>query len=340
MAQDGTSPRRSEPAIVVTGPEPVLVRRAADEALADVVATDPERPVARVDCGRRAETGTSVALELAQASAPSLFSDAPILMVRDVDLADEATLAVLKDLLADPQGAPVVMTHNGAAKGRGVVNAATKSGARVVKVTRPSEREIRRLARAEARDRGGSLTDGAEQWLVDTLGAESLDLLLAAVRQAVVDSPRGVVDEAAVQAMIPQQAKVSSFRVVDHVWAGRTTDALRLLRTMEQRERGVGVAVVAAVAHGLRMMAIAGLRGATPPRDMAVAPWQVDRARDNVRRWGASPARIAAVAARLPQWDADMKGGLDGGIALDDEQKMAMLEMILVWLAERPASGR
>ena len=156
------------------------------------------------------------------------------------------------------------------------------------------------------------------------------------MRQSIADSPDGTVDDAAVQVMFPQQAKISSFRVVDHVWAGRVTEALRLLRAMEQRERGVGVSVVAALAHGLRMMAVAGLRGSTPPPGMTVAPWQADRARDHVRRWHATPIRMAAVAAQLPQWDADMKGGLDGGVALDDEQKMAMLELIVARLADLP----
>ncbi len=189
------------------------------------------------------------------------------------------------------------------------------------------------MARAEAASGGGTLTDQAEQWLVDALGTDSLELLLAAVRQAVTDTPQGRVDEDTVQAMFPQQAKVSSFAVVDQIWAGRTTDALRLLRGMEQRERGVGVSVVAALAHGLRMMALVGLRGSNPPPDMSVAPWQKDRARDNARRWGATAAKIAAVSARLPQLDADMKGGVDGGTALDDEQKMAIIEMVVARLA-------
>lgn len=326
---------RHEPAVVVTGPEPLLVRRAAEEALAAIRASHADRSVVVVDCAKRPESG-SVAMDLAQAAAPSLFGDTPVLFVRDVEAGDEATVTVVKALLADREGAPVVVTHNGSAKGRGVVTAATKAGVRVVKVSRPGDRDVRKLARDEARHAGGQLTDAAEQWLVDALGTESLELLLAAVRQAVSDSEDHLVDEAAVQVMFPHQAKVSSFRVVDHIWAGRTTEALRLLRTMEQRERGVGVSVVAAIAHGLRMMAVAGLRGAAPPPDLAVAPWQADRARDNVRRWHATPGRIAEVAAQLPTWDADMKGGLDGGTAFDDEQKMAMLELITARLAKRP----
>lgn len=326
---------RIEPAIVVTGPEPLLVRRAADEAVAELATRFPDRTVRVVDCGRKSDTGSSLAEEIAQAAAPSLFGDPPILRIDSLDNSDDAVQNVLKNLLADPEGTAVVISHNGAARGRGVVNAAGKAGAQVVKCARPNDRDIRRMARQEAAAQGGRLTDPAEQWLVDALGTDSLELLLAAVRQAVIDTPGGQVDEGDVQRMFPQQAKVSSFAVVDHVWAGRTTEALRLLRTMEQRERGVGVSVVAALAYGLRMMALAGIRGATPPPDVSIAPWQADRARLNARNWGATAGKIAGVTAQLPQWDADMKGGLDGGTALDEEQKMAILEQIVARLAQR-----
>lgn len=324
---------RTEPAIIVTGPEPLLVRRAADRAIADLSQRFSDRSVRVMDCGHRSESGVSLAEEIAQSAAPSLFGDPPILRVDNLDSADDAIQTVLKDLIADPDGTAVVITHNGAARGRGVINAGGKAGAEIVKCARPNDRDIRRMVRDEAAHSQGRLSDQAEQWLVDALGTDSLELLLAAVRQAVVDSPGGQVDEDAVQSMFPQQAKVSSFAVVDHVWAGRTTDALRLLRNMEQRERGVGVSVVAALAYGLRMMALAGIRGATPPPDFSIAPWQADRARGNARNWGATGGKIAAVAARLPQWDAEMKGGLDGGIALDDEQKMAILEVLVARLA-------
>lgn len=320
---------RADPAIVVTGPEPLLVRRAADDAVNRLAERYPERGVRVLDCSRRSDTGTTVAEDLAQASAPSLFGEPPVLRVDALEAADDSAQTVLKAILADAEGAAIVITHNGGARGRGVVNAATKAGAEVVKVARPNDRDIRRMVRDEARAAGGAVSDPAQQWLIDALGTDSLEFLLGAVRQAVADTPDGRVDEDAVAAMFPQQAKVSSFAVVDHVWAGRTTDALRLLRSMEQRERGVGVAVVAALAHGVRMMALVGMRGSSPPPDMSIAPWQADRARNNARRWGATGASLAALAARLPELDAEMKGGLDGGVALDDEQKMVIIEAVV-----------
>ena len=319
---------------MITGPEELLVDREADEIVAKLVKSQPDREVRELDCRHKAEPGVpGIAQDISNAAAPSLFGEPPILVVRAVDFADELTLDALKSTMAESEGPPMVITHNGAAKGRGIINAATKAGFTVQKSARPNERDLRRLMRAEATAVGGQLSDPAEHWLIEAIGTQSVALLLGAVRQAVSDSETGRVDEAAVQAMVPALAKVSAFKVVDLLWAGDVVAATKLLRQMEQQEKGVGVAVVAALAHGLRMMALAGLRGATPPSDMHLAPWQGDRARENARKWNATARKIAPVVAALPTLDAAMKGGLDGGIALDDEQKMAILEAVVTKLA-------
>lgn len=312
--------------------------------MADLIANlekgAPELDTVTIDCASKSNvddpSASSNSERLFQALAPSLFGEPPIVVVRGLEAADEATQSVLKDAVAQTSGSPIVIAHSGAARGRGVINAAKRSGAQVIKCQRPKERDVRNLMRLEARRTGGSVSPQAEQWLIESIGIDSLALLLAAVRQSVVDRGGGRVEEEDVHAAFPMQAKVSAFKIVDSLWAGQLDEATRLLRGMEHREKGVGVAVLAAIAHGLRMMALFGRPGSKPPAGMNVAPWQIDRARTNARRWGASGARIAAVAARLPGLDADMKGGLDGGVALDDEQKLAVLEALVIRLALVP----
>lgn len=330
---------------VVSGPEAVLVDREVEAVTEALAERFPELEIARFDCAGRVSHDdgalASLAERIHQALSPSLFGEAPIVLVRALESADEAVQKALVDSFAQSDGSPIVMTHSGVAKGRGVLNAVTKAGGAVVKCKRPNAREVRNLMRLEARRHGGSMTPQAEQWLVDSIGSDALGVLLSAVRQSVADSGGQPVTEEHVHAIFPLQAKVSAFKVVDHLWAGRVGAAAGLLRGMEQREKGADVAVLAAIAHGLRMMALHGrpgastgaIRGAGPK----AAPWQVDRARENARLWKASGARIAAVAARLPDLDADMKGGLDGGIALEDEQKMAVLESLVVRLATVPS---
>ncbi len=156
-------------------------------------------------------------------------------------------------------------------------------------------------------------------------------LLLGSVRQAVADSPDGKVDVDQVQHMLPTQTRSSAFQLADRVWAGDGAEATRLLRLMAQRERGVAVSVVAALSHGLRMIALAGMAKGNPGPH--IRPWQAKRARENARTWGATGERIARLAVRLPILDVQMKGSLDGAMALDDEQKMAILEQEIDRLA-------
>ena len=47
---------RVDPAIIVTGPEPLLVRRAADEAVERLTRQFPDRGVRLLDCSRRSES--------------------------------------------------------------------------------------------------------------------------------------------------------------------------------------------------------------------------------------------------------------------------------------------
>lgn len=315
-----------------------------DREVADLTSrlqeSEPELGVITIDCASKSNvddpSASSNSERLFQALAPSLFGEPPIVVVRGLEVADEATQSVLSDAVAQKPESPIVIVHSGVARGRAVINAAKRSGAQVIKCQRPKERDVRNLMRLEARQAGGSLSPQAEQWLIESIGIDSLALLLAAVRQSVVDRGGGRVDEEHVHAVFPMQAKVSAFKIVDNLWAGHLDEATRLLRGMEHREKGAGVAVLAAIAHGLRMMALFGRPGSKPPAGMKVAPWQIERARTNAKRWGASGARIAAVSARLPKLDASMKGGLDGAVALDDEQKMAVLEALVIRLALAP----
>ena len=213
-----------------------------------------------------------------------------------------------------------------------MLNAAQKADGLVVKCDKPSERDVRDLLRREATSAGGQISDRAEQWLIDALGTDSVSLLIGSVQQAVADSPDGHVDVEQVQHMLPVQTRSSAFQLADLVWSGQGAETVRLLRLMEQRDRGLPVAVVAALAHGLRMMALAGMRGARP--DPAIRPWMAKRARSNAQSWRATGARVARLAVRLPNIDADMKGSISGGTALDDEQKMAVLEQELTRLAD------
>lgn len=319
---------------LVTGPEPFLVERQVREAVEQTQQRHPELEVARLSSSS-GEDGLSLSERLTQNLSPSLFGEPPIVVVPELATADETAIDLIRSELTQ-EGSPLIIGHNGAARGRGVINAAKKADCRIITVKKLREADLRSLVNQVARESGGQLSPEAGQRLVEAIGTDQPELLVSAVRQAVADAPEGRVDESAVHTMVPLQARISSFQVVDHIWAGRLPEAVRLLRGMEQRERGVGVAVIAAIAHGLRMMAVA--ESGSSIEGLGVAPWQLDRARRNLRSWHATSARIAHVVAALPEYDATMKGGLGDGVALDDEQKLAVVEELVVRLAagDRP----
>src|SRR5690606_13381949 len=68
------------------------------------------------------------------------------------------------------------------------------------------------------------------------------------------------------------------------------------------------VPIVAALALRLRNLAkVAAMRGGGPsPRDVGMAPWQVDRARRDLRSW--TPEGLATAISAVAQADADVKG--------------------------------
>ncbi|MDZ7578171.1 MAG: hypothetical protein U0904_08365 [Candidatus Nanopelagicales bacterium] len=319
---------------IVTGPEPAVVEGELAAAVAARRKAFPDLGLVTIDFSSPTDdpAGLSAVARLRQALEPSLFGDSPIIVALATESADADAIDVLKSVVADGGGPVLIVGHGGGAKGRGVINAGAKSGAQIIKCAKPTESDARGVMRRAAAQAGGTLDPEAEQWLVEAIGINSLGLLLAAVRQAVADSPDGHVTPETVQARFPAQAKISSFKVADHVWAGRSAEAIRLLRGMERRggQKGVGVSVVAALAHGLRVMALASQTGSAVAARVGVQPWQLDRARENIRRFGWTPRRIARFAALLPGLDADMKGGLEGGQALDDEQKLAVLEQLIV----------
>jgi DNA polymerase-3 subunit delta len=70
------------------------------------------------------------------------------------------------------------------------------------------------------------------------------------------------------------------------------------------------VPLVAAIAAKLRTLAKVGAargRGVDPTRDLGIAPWQVDRARRELRSWDAD--RLASAIELVAAADHAVKGG-------------------------------
>lgn len=114
------------------------------------------------------------------------------------------------------------------------------------------------------------------------------------------------------------RVEATGFRVADAAVEGRAGEAVALLRHAVATGTDP-VPLVAALAAKLRVLAKVGAargRMLDPARDLGLAPWQVDRARRELRGW--SPEGLAAAIGAVARADAEVKGaGRDAVFAVE-----------------------
>lgn len=293
------------PVTLVVGPEELLVDRAVAAVTRAVRAEDPDADI------RDLAPGALQPGMLTELASPSLFGERKVIVVRAAqDLGTDVVTEIKRYLAAPADEVVLVLTHLGGPKGKGLLDAVRKAGAREVacaKVTKAGDRLA--LVKTEFRTAGRSVTEDAARALVEAVGND-LRELAAACSQLAADT-EGVVDEETVARYYTGRAEASSFDVADKAVEGRTAEALEQLRWA----LSVGVApvlVTSALAQGVRNIARLGgaPRGARPAdlaRDLGMPPWKIDRVRQQLRGW--SPDGIARALRAVAAADAAVKGG-------------------------------
>lgn len=302
---DRTGP--GDPLAAVTlavGQEELLLDRAVREVVAAARAADADTDVRDLPPGGLQPGG------LAELASPSLFAERKVLIVRQAqDLSAETVKEVKAYLAAPAEEISLVLLHAGGAKGKGLLDAARKAGAREVacpKMTKPADRLA--FVRQEFRGAGRSATPAACQALVDAIGSE-LRELASACAQLIADVP-GTIDEAVVARYYTGRAEASSFTVADRAVEGRTAEALEALRW--SLSTGVApVLITSALAQGVRAVGKLASAPRLSPGDLArelgMPPWKVDRVRQQTRGW--TPDGLAAAVRAVAEADAAVKGG-------------------------------
>ena len=283
------------PVTLVTGPEDLLRDRAVAEVVAAARAADPATEVhdlAVVGLEEGRVTGLA---------SPSLFGEPTVIVLRDVAESAEGITDELKTYVAaPPEDVALVLVHHGGVKGKALLDAAKKGGARVVecKAGEVGERQgvlrpggVRPGAPADQPRRRGAL--------VDALGSD-LRELANACSQLVADTD-GTVDREVVERYHAGRVEVSGFKVADAAVEGRHDEALRLLR--HALATGTDpVPINAAFASGLRNIARVGgaprtVRPEDVARDLGIAPFQVRKAKGQLVGWTGE-----GVARRSRRW--------------------------------------
>lgn len=296
------------PVVLVVGPEDVLAERAVATVVAKARAADPEVSVERIEAAGY-ETGR---LELL--ASPSLFGGGSLVVVENAEASNDALAADLTRYLAAP--APdvcLVVRHSGGVRARALLEAARRAGAvetACAQITKDEEKVD--FATAEFRRLGRRASPQAVRALVDAVGSD-LRELAAACSQLAADAAAdgdGRVEADVVELWFGGRVEVTGFKVADAAVAGRTDQALSLLR--HALATGADpVPLVAAIAmkvRGLAKVSVAG-RGSSQSLagELGMAPWQIDRARRELSGW--TDDGLAEAVLALAEADTAVKGG-------------------------------
>ena len=293
------------PLVLIAGPEQVLADRALAQTVAALREGTPDLEVIRL------QAGTYAPGQWAIEASPSLFGGEKVIVLADLDEAtDEAQLDTLDYLAAPQPDVTLIGIHRGGQKAKKVLDTFKKSGARVIDAPAiKSDRDKVDFAMNEFRAGRRKATREAVQALVDAVGSDVSELA-SACQQLIADT-QGTIDESVVARYHGGKVEATGFKVADAALAGRTSDALALLR----HAVAVGVdpvPIVANLAAQVRQLIRVGAAGrggrsADLARELGMAPWQVDKARRTLGGWdGESLGRVHRALAAA---DFEIKGG-------------------------------
>ena len=256
------------PIVLIKGPEGLLVDRALDQLRALAHEADPN--LERTDIN----AATYQAGQLDVIASPSLFGESRMVIIRDLETMSDA---LVNDLIAYA-GAPapdvwMFLVHPG-------------GNARIASDVRAARRQM---------------DTEAQQALVDALGNDPR-AMAGALAQLLSDvSGRITLED--VRRYQAGRVEATGYDVADAAVAGNSAKALTLAR----HAFATGIApqlLVTALAMKFRAMAKVSIGGSASTLKMA--PWQVDRARRELRGW--SDASLAGAFGAIATADAETKG--------------------------------
>jgi len=299
---------------LVHGPEELLADRAVDEVIKAARALDSSTQVVEVPSQDYTRGDLTVH------TSPSLFGERKVVVLLGLEDAGDDLVADAKSAVAAAEPDVVlVLRHSGGARAKGLLDAAKKAGAQLHDCAAiKSDKDKATFVAHEFRSRRRAVTDEAVHALVDALGSD-LRELASACSQLIADTTapgaqpkdQPAVDAAVVEKYYGGRVEVTGFKVADAAIAGHTGEALALLR--HALASGVDpVPLVAVLGTGLRglakVSAVGNARPADAARELSMAPWQVDKARRQLRGW--TPDGLAAAIEAVADADLAVKGGL------------------------------
>lgn len=327
----------AHPVVFIAGGEDFLAEREVLRIVRALRGIDSSLERRDVDA-----SSDSAHFDFQDAVAPSLFGDTAVVVVDNVEQAnDQLQSALLEHISAAADEQKVLLVQRGLLKGRGFVDKLKKSPAETLQFEKPKGRAFDDFIAGEFKSHKRKVTPDALKALRSAVG-DDLRALASAISQLCSDVDSNPIDATDVEKYYEGMAGVATYAISDAVFEGRTVAALTALRWAIEREPNIGPAVVATAANALRALvsvasAPSGLPEAELARQAGVPPWKIRSLRDQARRW--RPAELADAALLLTKADAALKAGeidaLGTITVLDPVQRQALLERTLLTIARR-----
>lgn len=245
---------------------------------------------------------------LAMATSPSLFGDARIVVVSELEkMNDDFLDEALSYVRAPDDESVVILHHGGGNRGKRLLDEIKKSRHPVVeckplKSDRDKTDFVYQTFRAEQR----RIEPDAARMIIAAAGSDVSELA-AACHQLIADGPATITDQV-VEKYYGGRVEVTAFKVADAAVSGNSGFALRALR--QALASGVDpVPLVGAVAARVRHIAQVHGRRENPnslAKSLGLAPWQVEQAQRDARRF--SSESLSQVIRSLASADAQVKG--------------------------------
>lgn len=289
---------------LVLGSESALADRALSKIIAELKADNAE--ISTLFAGDIAVG------EISDALSPSLFSERRALILRDLqDLAEEAKIEITRYLDQIDPTLTLVLVHKGGVKGKALLDQIKKAKPELIAcdpLKKESEKE--EFVKNLFLDLGRKVSPAAISALVNATGTD-LRELSASVSQLAADTPAGVIEESHVNKYHQGKIETTGFDVADRVMEGNFAESLLTLR--HALTTGTDpVMITSAIASSLRGIAkVSSINRAQKSfelaGELAMAPWQIDKARRQLNGWNANT--LTAAVEAIAKCDAQVKGG-------------------------------
>ena len=261
--------------VLIQGAESLL----ADRAIAQVISSKSGAEVISLSI-ESIEVGV-----ITDNLAPSLFGDERIVVIKEIqDLDSDCSEEIVSYLENPDDNLTLVLWHKGGVKGKALVDKLKKSGAQIILAEAiKKEGEKSEFIRGEFKKLDRKITTEAVQALIDSLGNDLRELSGACSQLASDVAVGKTIDEEDVVSYQLGRVESTGFDVADAALDGNTPIAIIKLRNALATGTDP-ILIVSALASSVRTLAkVSGASRSAKSfelaQSLAIAPWQIDKAR-------------------------------------------------------------